>query len=69
MRARFSIGDQFIPRGRNQMVHTIQDVYTTINVASEVVRVRYVATHAFMGQPVVGEFVDATVAMGLVKPD
>lgn len=37
---------------RNNRVCTIVDRLTTTNLAGEVVRVRYVATHEFMGQTV-----------------
>lgn len=65
---RFKIGDQYDTRGRSPRRCTIVDVWRTYNSAGELVRLRYVSTHQFMGQALVDhDVVSATVALGLVK--
>lgn len=61
---RFSIGTKFIRYSRaEKQVETIVDIYTTHNNAGEVVKVRYVATHEFMGQEVADyDIPEATIA-------
>lgn len=65
---RFAIGDQYKTRGKHQRICTIVDILRTYNAADELVRIRYVATHNFMGQEIMDSDVcDATVAMGLLE--
>lgn len=45
------IGTRFIRRGtKRKDIETVTDIYTTYNSKGEVVSIRYVATHEFMGQ-------------------
>jgi hypothetical protein len=63
---RFAIGQQFYTRGKVRRLCTIVDIHSTYNASGELVRIRYVATHEFMGQLVHDYDVpDSTVAMGL----
>jgi len=63
---RFQIGQQFKTRGKAPRLCTITDVYRTYNAAGELVRLRYVATHEFMGQTVTDyDVVGVTVELGL----
>jgi len=51
----YPIGYQFIRMGgarRKRQVETITDVLTTTNLAGDVVKTRYVATHEFCGQTI-----------------
>lgn len=65
---RFQIGQQFKTRGKAPRLCTIIDVLRTFNSAGDLVSLRYVATHEFMGQTVTdGDVCDATVAMGIVQ--
>ena len=49
----YAIGTQFIrATGKSRPVETIVDIYTTRNDAGEVVKLRYVATHDYLGQAV-----------------
>lgn len=45
---RFQIGHKYM--GRNKRECTVTDIHKTYNVAGDLVRLRYVATHQFMGQ-------------------
>lgn len=65
MEQRFSVGTQFLTRGTAPRLCTVSDVLRTFNGAGELVRLRYVATHVFMGQTMTDSDVcDATIAMG-----
>lgn len=63
---RYPVGTTFTPRGRaHSTTHTVVDLLTTVNSLGEVVRVRYVAEHLFLGQRVVDSNVtETTIAMG-----
>ena len=63
--ARYSIGTKFKTRGKVQHICTVVDILKTYNSKGELVQVRYVATHEFMGQTVTErDVVGATIAMG-----
>lgn len=65
----YAIGTQFIAGGKVKRQCVVTDVLKTYNAAGELVSVRYVATHEFMGQIVTDPDVYAiTIAMGLVAP-
>jgi hypothetical protein len=65
---RFQIGTQFTARGKHPRLCTVVDILRTFNSKDELVCVRYVATHEFMGQTLTERDVcDTTIAMGLVK--
>lgn len=62
---RFKIGQKYTTRGKRKDICTVIDILTTTNSAGEVLKIRYVATHNFMGQVVTDSDVcDATIAMG-----
>jgi len=64
------IGTQFMSRCKHPLLCTVVDVLTTRNAAGEVVKVRYVATHEFMGQLVTDHDVTHTaVSMGAQEVD
>ncbi len=62
---RFPIGTRFKPVGK-QYVCTVVDILRTYNNDNELVKVRYAAAHQFMGQTVVDEYIETTIARGLV---
>jgi hypothetical protein len=65
---RFPIGTQFTTSGKHPRVCTVTDRWTVTNEAGEVVRVSYVATHVFMGQPVTErDICETTVARNQVR--
>lgn len=63
---RFSLGTRFTPVGK-RYVCTVVDILRTYNNDNELVKVRYAAVHQFMGQPVVDEYIETTIARGLVR--
>lgn len=64
---RFNIGTQFKTRGKHPRLCTVTDILKTYNSAEELVSIRYVATHEFMGQTVTDrDVVETTIAMGLI---
>jgi len=69
MTPRFKIGQQFIKQGRKRRdVETISDILTTTNSAGEVVKIRYAATHEFLGQIITDyDVIETTIARGLIS--
>ena len=66
MEAKFSIGQQYLTRGKHPRLCTIIDILKTYNARNECVKLRYVATHEFLGQTLTNSDVcETTVAMGL----
>lgn len=64
----YTIGTEFTSGGKVKRLYTVIDVLSTYNSAKELVKVRYVATHEFMGQVVTDRDVCAvTIAKGLVE--
>lgn len=65
-RARFPIGTQYVTRGKRKDLCTVVDILKTYNNACELVKIRYVSTHPFMGQLVYDyDVVDPTIAKNL----
>ena len=63
----YAIGTKFMTGGKAPKQCVVTDIYTTTNVAGEVVKVRYVATHSFLGQVVSDcDVCDVTIARGLI---
>lgn len=66
----YSVGTRFKTRDRkNNHIYTIVDVYTTTNLADEVVKVEYVTAHDFMGQKIKGTVIKTTIDMGTLITD
>jgi len=66
--ARFKPGTTFSTRGKHPKICTVTDVLTTLNLAGEVVKIRYEATHQFCGQTVADSDVcETTIAIGLIQ--
>lgn len=68
MQNEYPLGTRYVRQcGKRKDVCTIVDVLKTYNAAGDLVRVRYVATHDFLGQKVLDADVCAvTVARGLL---
>lgn len=65
MTQRFDIGTTYQTRGKAPKNCTVVDVLKTYNSKGELVQIRYVAEHAFMGQIVTDhDVLDTTIAMG-----
>jgi hypothetical protein len=65
---KFAVGTKFNTRHKPSKLCTVIDIHTTRNLAGEVVKIRYVATHELMGQTITdSDVVETTIAMGLVK--
>jgi hypothetical protein len=64
----FAIGTQYATRGKAPRVCTVVDILKTYNNAGELVSIRYVAAHEFLGQQVLDrDVVETTIMMGLIK--
>jgi hypothetical protein len=67
MSKRNLIGVQYKTRGKHPKLCTVVDQHTTYNIAGDVVKVTYVATHEFLGQVVTDNYVGQTsILMGEV---
>lgn len=66
---KFPVGTKFKRIGlKHAKVETVVDILTTTNLAGEVVSIRYVAEHEFMGQTVRdSDVLGTTIARGLVE--
>lgn len=68
MEQRFNIGTQYLTRGKVKRLCTVVDVHRTYNSKNELVKLRYVSTHQFMGQLMTdNDVVDTTIAMGKIE--
>jgi hypothetical protein len=65
---RFPVGTQFYSTGKHPRLCTVTDIWRTYNQAGELVRLRYVATHEFMGQTLTDrDVLETTIARNIVK--
>lgn len=66
---KFKAGTKFKPICRKHaQVCTVTDILKTYNLANELVKVRYVASHEFLGQTVIdNDVVETTISRGLIK--
>ncbi len=64
--ANHPIGTKFKTRGKHSHVCTVTDIHKTYNVAGELVKTVYVATHEFCGQQLIErDICRTTISMGL----
>lgn len=62
---KYPVGTQFKSPGKHPRICTVTDFHVTRNLAGEIVRSCYVATHEFMGQTITDHQVpSATIARG-----
>lgn len=65
---RFKIGTTFNTPGKYPRLCTVTDILRTYNNAGELVRIRYQATHEFMGQSLTDrDVIETTIARNLVE--
>jgi hypothetical protein len=65
--ARFNVGTTFLSSGKRKDTCTVTDILRTYNSAGDLVNLRYVATHPFMGQLVTDyDVVETTIARNLL---
>lgn len=65
---RFAVGTTFRSHGKHPRECTVVDVWRTYNSMGELVKLRYVATHQFMGQTLTDyDVCDTTIARNLIK--
>lgn len=65
---RYSVGTVYKTRGKHPRTCTVVDIWRTLNAAGEIVRIRYVATHEFMGQTLTDcDVVEMSISMGLLS--
>jgi hypothetical protein len=64
----YPIGTKFMTRGKAPRECTVIDILKTYNSRGELVSIRYVSVHKFLGQDVTDrDVVSATIAMGLIQ--
>ncbi len=64
---RFAVGTTFSSGGKHPNICKITDVHTTRNLAGDAIKVRYSATHSFIGQVVTEtDVTEARVVAGLM---
>ncbi len=67
MEAQFEIGTKYQSRNSRKDICTVVDILKTYNSQGELVQIRYVTTHSFLGQTVKNsDVVATTIAMGLI---
>lgn len=67
-RTRFKIGQRYQTQGKCPRECTVTDILKTYNAVGELVSIRYVSTHQFMGRTVTNhDVVETTIARGAVS--
>ena len=64
-----AIGTKFIRNmSKRKDIETVVDILTTTNLSGDVVKIRYICSHDFLGQQVLDYDVNAvTIARGLIN--
>jgi|TARA_R110000868_G_scaffold36922_2_gene130586 hypothetical protein len=57
------IGKQYKTRGKHPRLCTVIDVHTTYNQAGDIVKIRHVSEHDFLGQKVIDRDVSITTIL------
>lgn len=62
---RYKIGQKYIPAGRHGKECTVIDILKTYNSKNELVTVRYISTHEYLGQTIINyDVCDSTIFRG-----
>ena len=65
---KYKIGTIFKTRHKVPRLCTVVDIYKTYNDRNELVMVRYVCTHEFLGQTITDQdVVETTIALGFIS--
>lgn len=65
---KFKIGQQYKTMGKHPKVCTIIDIHKTYNTSGEMVKLRYVSQHEYLGQTLKDDdVVETTIARGLIN--
>lgn len=66
LKARFPIGTQYMSGGKHPKLCTVLNIWKTYNEAGNLVQIRYLTYHEFLGQRVINhDVIDTTIARGL----
>lgn len=67
----YPIGTKYQVRRKNSInTYTVTDILKTYNSKNELTKIRYVATHVFLGQTVTDhDVVPVTIARGIIYED
>lgn len=64
---KFEIGQTYKTRGKAPKICTVTDILKTYNSKGDLVNIRYVSTHKFLGQTVKNyDVLETTIAMGVI---
>ena len=64
----YEIGTEFMSGGKHPRKCVVTDILKTYNSKNELVKIRYIATHEFLGQTVTDyDVIAVTIAKGLIK--
>lgn len=64
----YAIGTKYLTRGKFPRLCTVIEILKTYNSKSELVKIRYISEHEFLGQMVVDNDVAlASIAMGIFE--
>ena len=64
---RYDISTQYISQGKRKDVCTVIDILTTYNSNNEIVNIKYISAHDFLGQTVYDYDVpESTIARGIL---
>lgn len=61
----YAIGTKFLRRTKYRRLVTITDIHTTKNLAGDIIKLEYVASHEFMGQNLSDTYLSIAVARGI----
>ena len=62
----YPVGTKYTPKRKHSQECTIVDIHKTYNLAGELVKLRYVATHEFCGQTVMDtDVISTTIARAI----
>ena len=64
----YAIGTKYLTRGKLPRLCTVLEILKTYNSKNELVKIRYISEHEFLGQAVIdNDVVPASIAMGIFE--